>query len=367
LQSRKNILICPLEWGLGHAGRMVPLAKKLIDLGHNVIIGSGPEHIEFFRKEIPGVNCISFPGFSIRYSSWLPQYLVILLNSPVFIYSILREHRQLKKIIPAQNIDIVISDSRPGLWNRSVKTVFVTHMLRVPLPRWAFFVERTGIISTKRIIRKFNFCFIPDLESGSGKDLSGKLSHGLKLPRNARYIGILSRFRQPYSADAAISQSCFCTVILSGPEPQRSIMKQKLIGLLKLKGEQSVILEGKPGTYPEKRTEANITYLSHLSAAEMSELIIGSKYIISRSGYTTLMELASLGKRALIIPTPGQTEQEYLAAYLSEKGWFDTLTQNELEGDIFRNETGTVIPEDIGEKSEKLLENALHELLEEHH
>ena len=365
MQSSKNILICPLEWGLGHAGRMVPLAKKLIDLGHNVIIGSGSEHIEFFRKELPGVNCISFPGFSIRYSSWLPQYLIILLNTPVFIFSVIKEHRQLKKIITALSIDIVISDSRPGLWNRSVKTVFVTHMLRVPLPQWASFLERTGVFSTKRIIRKFTFCYIPDLDGGN--DLSGKLSHGFKLPENARYIGILSRFRQASANTAASGQRCFCTVILSGPEPQRSIMKQKLIGLLRLKGEQSVILEGKPGTYPEKRTEANITYLSHLSAVEMRELIMGSRYIISRSGYTTLMELASLGKRALIIPTPGQTEQEYLAAYLSEKGWFDTLTQNELEGDIFRNETGTEIPEDIGEKSEKLLENALHELLEEHH
>jgi UDP-N-acetylglucosamine transferase subunit ALG13 len=365
LQSTKNILICPLEWGLGHAGRMIPLAKKLIDLGHNVIIGTGSAHTEFFRKELPGVNCTCFPGFSIRYSSWLPQYLIILLNAPAFFFSIIKEHRQLKKIISSLAIDIVISDSRPGLWNNSVKTVFVTHMIKVPLPDWASFAERTGIFSTKRVIRKFNFCFIPDLESGN--NLSGKLSHDLQLPGNARFIGILSRFRQPGSGDDSGDHSCFCTVILSGPEPQRSILKDKLTVLLKLKGEQSVILEGKPGTIPEKLTEGNITYISHLPATEMRELILGSRFIVSRSGYTTLMELASLGKRALIIPTPGQTEQEYLARYLSEKGWFDTLSQSELEGDIFNNESRSVIPDDLGHRSERLLESALRELLEEHH
>jgi UDP-N-acetylglucosamine transferase subunit ALG13 len=344
---------------------MVPLAKKLIDLGHNVIIGTGSEHLEFFRKELPGVNCISFPGFSIRYSSWLPQYLIILLNSPVFIFSMIKEHWQLKKVISTHSIDVVISDSRPGLWNRSVKTVFVTHMLRVPLPQWASLGDRAGILLTKRMIRKFTFCFIPDLESGN--DLSGKLSHDLELPGNVRFIGILSRFRQTLSAADVNYHSCFCTVILSGPEPQRSIMKQKLTSILKLKGEQSVILEGKPGALPEKQTEGNITYLSHLPATEMRELIMSSRYIVSRSGYTTLMELACLGKRALIIPTPGQTEQEYLAKYLSEKGWFDTLSQNELEGDIFPDRKGSVIPEDLGKKSEKLLEAALYELLEEYH
>jgi UDP-N-acetylglucosamine transferase subunit ALG13 len=363
LQKRKNILICPLEWGLGHAGRMVPLARKLTDMGHNVIIGSGSEHLEFFRKELPGINCVCFPGFSIRYSSWLPQYLIILLNSPVFILSTIKEHRQLKKIISDLSVDIVISDSRPGLWNNSVKTVFVTHMLRIPLPRWASFAEKSGIFSTKRMIRKFTFCFIPDLEKGN--DLSGKLSHDIELPGNSRYIGILSRFRRQNPSGAQSLYSYFCTVILSGPEPQRSIMKQKMTELLRLKGEQSVILEGKPGAVPEKRTDGNITYLSHLPASEMRELIIASRYIVSRSGYTTLMELASLGKKAVIIPTPGQTEQEYLAGYLSEKGWFDSLSQSRLEGDIFTEHNCSVIPEDIGEKSEKLLEIALRELLEE--
>jgi uncharacterized protein (TIGR00661 family) len=144
-------------------------------------------------------------------------------------------------------------------------------------------------------------------------------------------------------------------------------MRQKLIELLRVKEEHSFILEGKPGALPEKHTEGNLTFLTHLPSGEMAELIMQSRYIITRSGYSTIMELVSLGKPALLVPTPGQTEQEYLARYLSEKKWFDTLAQKELEGDIFRNEPSPAIPDDIVEISEKLLESALRELLEEQH
>jgi len=361
LQTGKNILICPLEWGLGHAGRMVPLAAKLIELGHNVIVGSGSAHLEFFRKEIPGIKCISFPGYSIRYSSWLPQYLVILLNSPSFLFSIIKEHRQLKGIIAGSKIDIVISDSRPGLWNKSVKTVFVTHMIRIPLPRWASFIEKYDLFTTKRIIRKFTFCFIPDLEGEN--NLSGKLSHGIILPDNARFVGILSRFSAHKEATES-DQSFFCTVMLSGPEPQRSIMKKKLERVLGLYDEKSVMLEGKPEREAESYTVGNITYISHLSTPEMSDLILSSKFIVSRSGYTTLMELASLGKTAIIIPTPGQTEQEYLAEYLSQKGWFSATSQKEADCEIFHTKKRLLRPAFIKDQSDKLLMSALRELLE---
>jgi hypothetical protein len=362
LQTKKTILICPLEWGLGHAGRMVPLAKNLIDLGHNVIIGSGPGHLEFFRKELPEIKCIDFPGYSIRYSSWLPQYLVILLNVPVFLISILKEHRQLKRIIAGSGIDIVISDSRPGLWNTSIKTVFVTHMIRVPLPGWASLIKMTGLITTKRIIKRFNFCFIPDVDSGN--DLSGKLSHGIKLPGNARYIGILSRFPVMEKAAGEGDYDFFCTVLLSGPEPQRSLLKKKLERILRLKNEKSVILEGRPESKPEKRSEGNLTYISHLSPREMTDLIYRSRHIISRSGYTTLMELTALGKSAIIIPTPGQTEQEYLAGYLSQKGWFRSISQKEINCEMFHTGKEYAIPVNLNKISEKLLKSALGELLE---
>jgi UDP:flavonoid glycosyltransferase YjiC (YdhE family) len=364
LQKGKNILICPLEWGLGHAGRMIPLAKKLIDLGQNVIIGSGPGQLEFFRQEIPGITCISFPGFTIRYSSWIPQYLVILLHAPAFIYHSIREHRQLKRIIAYHSIDIVISDSRPGLWNRKIKTVFVTHMIRIPLPGWAAFIEKRDLFTTRRIIRKFTYCYIPDTEGEV--NLSGKLSHKISLPSNARYIGILSRFSDSPSLKED-DHRYYCTAVMSGPEPQKGIMKKKISEILSLEKEDSVILEGKPGVVTRQLKEGNILFISHLPADEMKKLILSSRFIVSRSGYTTLMELASLGRPALIIPTPGQTEQEYLAEYLHEKGWFTTVKQNEMAPGCLQRNPDCSIPGTLARESEKLLEAALSELLEQDH
>jgi UDP:flavonoid glycosyltransferase YjiC (YdhE family) len=155
LNDKKNILLCPLEWGLGHAGRMVPLAKRLQELNHNIFFGSGEEHLNFFKSEVPGANYIHFPGFRISYSRYLPQYIIILFKSPVLFYHIILEHKRLKRIISDYSIDIVISDNRIGLWNSEIKTVFITHQLRIPFPEPFRFLEFIGIRINRVIIKKY--------------------------------------------------------------------------------------------------------------------------------------------------------------------------------------------------------------------
>jgi UDP:flavonoid glycosyltransferase YjiC (YdhE family) len=359
LNDRKNILICPLEWGLGHAGRMVPLAKRLTELNHNIFFGSGKQHLDFFRCEVPEATYINFPGFTIRYSRYLPQYLVILLKSPVFLYHSILEHYRLKKIIRDYSIDIVISDNRIGLWNRKIKTVFITHQIRIAFPEPFRFLEFIGLYLNRSIIKKYSYCFIPDLRGDL--NVSGRLSHGMRLPLNIRYIGILSRFSGFRGSD--ISPSEKCTVILSGPEPQRSILRQKLIEILLSTGRQTIILEGRPGVPENPAPNNNIVFKNHLSASETAGLLSESNIIISRSGYTTIMELLSIGKSALLIPTPGQTEQEYLAQILSEKGWFRTISQKNLDEKSISGFSPASVTEGILEESAKLLENALAELL----
>lgn len=360
MNDKKNILISPLEWGLGHAGRMVPLAKRLQKLNHNIFFGSGEEHLSFFRSEVPGANYIHFPGFRIGYSRYLPQYIIILFKSPVFLYHIILEHNRLKKIIRDYSIDIVISDNRIGLWNSGIKTVFITHQLRIVFPEPFRFLEFIGIQINRLIIKKYSICFIPDL---CGElNVSGRLSHGFRLPGNVRYIGILSRLGGHFND--VNSRSDKCTVILSGPEPQRSILKQKVTKILLSQGRPAVMLEGKPGKTYESYTLNNIVYYNHLSAIETIKLLKESETIISRSGYSTIMELISLGCSALLIPTPGQTEQEYLAEYLSEKGWFRSLVQRDINEHTSIPSTSAIIPAAIMEESGKLLEIALAELLE---
>lgn len=363
MQKGKNILICPLEWGLGHAGRMIPVASELLAAGNNVFIGSGDEHLSFFRNEIEGLKYIRFPGFLIRYSRWLPQYLVIFLKTPSFIFHTIKEHRQLKQIIRDYSIDIVISDSRLGLWNRNVKTVIVTHMMRLPHPKWFRFLENTGHSLTRRLLSKFSFCYIPDLPGEY--NLSGKLSHNIDIPSNVRFIGILSRFAKEYLLTETYFKRYFCTVILSGPEPQRTILKQKMTDILSLSEKQSIMLEGKPGEKKSIVGKGTIIFINHAPAKEMGRIILESEHIVTRSGYTTLMELVSLGKSALIIPTPGQSEQEYLAEYLGEKGWFSTLSQHNLKAGIKLPSSDSKWPDGLIQESSRLMAEALRELLED--
>jgi spore coat polysaccharide biosynthesis predicted glycosyltransferase SpsG len=328
-----NILICPLEWGLGHATRMIPVARKLREMNNNIFIASGKEHLSLFNNELPGLTLIDFPGFKPGYSRYLPQYIALLLRIPNLLYHIIREHFILKSIIREHSIDIVISDNRFGLWNRKITTVYVTHMPLIPLPKPLRYLEYFGVLLHRTVIKKYTFCFIPDLPGEL--NVSGRLSHGLKLTENTRYIGILSRFEtSEFSHKEKPVKFEHNTVILSGPEPQREILKQKLVDLLKEKEPVTIILSGNIGKSDDVARSGNIAFFNHLPSSEMKELITTSNSIISRSGYTTIMELISLNCSALLIPTPGQTEQEYLAEYLSEKGWFSTISQSKLKRGI---------------------------------
>lgn len=342
---------------------MIPLAQKLKAMNNNVFIASGEEHLSFFRKELPGFPFIHFPGFRMKYSRRIPQYIIILLRLPLLAFHIVREHFMVRRIIKEYSIDIIISDSRPGLWNSSVKSVLVFHFPRVPLPRKLRFLESTGIALTRFFINKYTLCFIPDMEGEP--NLSGRLSHEFNLPENARYIGILSRFRPGEKERIPSSGNPYCTVILSGPEPQKELLKNKLTEILITKGKPCVILEGKPGVAFFRHQAGNITFISHLPSDEMKELIQKSEIIITRSGYTTIMELISLRKSALLIPTPGQTEQEYLARYLSETGWFKTCLQKNLGLTLDLNIPEAKWTSEIIDESGMLLEKALSELLEQ--
>jgi hypothetical protein len=341
---------------------MIPLALRLKSLNHNVIIASGDELLSFFTKEIPGINCIDFPGFRMKYSENLPQYFVILFRIPFLFYHIIREHFRVKKILREYSIDIIISDSRPGLWNKSIKSVFVFHFPRPPVPKQLRFLEKPGIALARFFITKYSLCFIPDLPGNV--NISGRLSHELSLPSNVRYIGILSRFSAFNNLRISPEEKPYFTVILSGPEPQRGILKNRLSDILRATGKPTVILEGNPGKELQKRKQDNIIFISHPSSEEMGNLIQNSEVIVARSGYTTIMELISLNKSAMIIPTPGQTEQEYLAGYMAQTGWFSSCSQDKLKTGFEICAPQPKWPAGITAESEKLLNTALSELLE---
>lgn len=360
MNGKKNILICPLEWGLGHAARMIPVASMLRDMNNNVFIGAGEEHLALFRAELKGLNLINFPGFKPGYSRYFPQYLIMLLKSPFLLYHIISEHYKLKKIIAEYNIDIIVSDNRFGLWNKKIISVYVTHILCIPLPRLFRVLEIIGILLHRAIIKKYSLCFIPDLPGEL--NVSGRLSHGVKLPDNVRFIGILSRFTSQNAGTGGFNFP-HNTVILSGPEPQRGILKKMLADLLSEKEPPTVMLEGKPDKEEITQRGSIISY-SHLTSSHMSDMIKTSAAVISRSGYTTIMDLISLNCSALLVPTPGQTEQEYLAKLHSEKGWFSMVSQRKIKEGMQLPSTDSKWPREIIEMSRVLLDKEIRELLE---
>lgn len=360
---KNNILISPLEWGLGHATRIIPLARMLADMGQKVFIAAGDKLLPLLKNELPGIAIIRLSGFSPGYSAYLPQYIPLLLKTPSLIYHTIREHFILKKIIRDYKISIVISDNRFGLWNKNIKSVYITHMPRIPFPGPFRFLEFIGIMLHRHIIKKYSLCFIPDLPGEL--NLSGRLTHDLKLPDNVRYIGILSRFLyEKDTTNIAGADIPFNILILSGPEPQRGILKEKYIKLLDVNSIHNVILEGNPvlGIMPHKT--GNITFYPHMPSEMIADYLRKSKMVVTRSGYTTIMELISLNCSALLIPTPGQTEQEYLADYLSEKGWFSSIKQKELSSIPKPGDKYIMSADEINRQSKILLKDALSELLE---
>ena len=341
---------------------MIPLAAKLRDMNNNIFIGAGEKHLSFFRKELPGISYIDFPGYSPSYSRILPQYLKLLLDTPILLFHIIREHIRLKGIISSHDIDIVISDNRFGLWNKKITTVYFTHMPRIQFPSALSFLEFIGVWLHRIIIKKYSFCFIPDLPGEI--NLSGRLSHGVKLPANVRFTGILSRFTDIETKENKDPlDDKHNTVILSGPEPQKSIIKGKLIDYFQEKKLPTLFLCGNPDGSNLPHRSGNLVFIDHLPSSAMRDVIKRSDLIIARPGYTLIMELISLNRSALLVPTPGQTEQEYLAQRLSGMGWFTAISQKNIgdgiPGDIINHQW----PEDIITDSSLLLEKALDEML----
>lgn len=346
----KKILISPLNWGFGHAGRMLALALALRRKGHKVIFGVDKSLIPLIENEMPGTEFISIPGMRIRYSRFLPQYLCVILQLPGIIASSIREHYTLRRVAASLGPDIIISDSRFGLFHKEIVSVYITHQLRIAFPRSLRFLEPLGVWLHRKIIRNYDLCLIPDYPGP--ENLSGRLSHQLPLPSNAHYMGPLSRFlrtareaddtfytgsiskfpvKEPADSNEFIPDRPYCCLVLSGPEPQRSLLLLKVMAAVK--DLPLVILTVTP-LPPGTDVARDVTVITGPDTPAMLSLVTGSAMVIARAGYSSVMELASLGKGAVLIPTPGQTEQEYLGRHLNGRHGFVTVRQNELEREV---------------------------------
>ena len=311
----KKLLVAPLDWGLGHATRCVPVIRDLLNNDCEVWLAGEKAQEKLLREEFPSLPFLPLKGYRIKYGkSGLTGK--ILLQVPSILRSIKEENKWLKQQVSNHGFDAVISDNRYGLYNEKVFSVLITHQLNIktPLGKWS---EKILQQWNYKLINKFNECWIPDDEGEN--NLAGELSHPVKLPSiPVKYIGPLSRFTSfSPSGDGGIKGHLL--IILSGPEPQRTILENKVIDQIVNYPATATIVRGLPGEKNIIPSTNTIHFYNHLSTDELNTEAVKAEFIISRSGYSTIMDIACVQKKSILIPTPGQTEQEYLADHLRKK------------------------------------------------
>ncbi len=317
------MLVAPLDWGLGHATRCIPVVNALINLGCTVVIACDGAQKVLLEQEFPGLQFLQLKGYDVRYSSKSSLLaLKILQQVPKILSAIKYEHAWLDKVIDEHKIDMVISENRYGLHSKKIPCIFITHQLTIKASvKW---IEDLMRKKNYKYIERFTECWVPDI--AGERNIAGELSHPKTLPRvPVKYIGPLSTFGKSISPGTRYKY----VILLSGPEPQRTLLEEIVLRDLNGIKETCLVVRGKPadGEYPMSIAVSNVTIKNHLSRRELNAVINTAEYVICRSGYTSVMEILLLQKKAILIPTPGQTEQEYLAEHLMQQQWCLSVDQ----------------------------------------
>lgn len=298
MNKKKRILLAPLDWGLGHATRCIPIAHALESKGYEVVFAADGRPLQLLMEAFPKHDFIKIPGYNIRYPKNGNMAASMLWQSRKIWKGIRAERQALDSIIRDFNIDGVVSDNRFGLYSKEVPCVFITHQLRIQAPYFQKWIQKINY----KHIQKFDQCWVPDTNHST---LSGQLTAGLNPPFDCQFIGPLSRF-----APLDKTEDLEILAIVSGPEPQRSLFEQLL--RKQLKGKNALLVLGKPEAQIDEK-EGDLRIVSHLNSQALNQAMANANIVVSRSGYSTLMDLAAVGKKAVFIPTAGQTEQLYLA------------------------------------------------------
>ena len=327
-----KILVAPLNWGLGHASRCVPLIHRLLDEGHEVVIGGDGMSFTLLRKHFPKLRYVYLAPLDLHYSRSGNQTWAMLKAIPQLLLWRNKDRLMLKAILQEEHFGQVISDNRPGLYNKQVECIYITHQLQIRLTKTWQWAEAMASRIHARMYTRFNKVWIPDYED-INHSLAGELSHpsNLRLSRKMtafQYIGPLSRFHSPIThKPSPINYEV--VAVLSGLEPQRTLLEQELIERYSGKEERVLIVQGLVNHPNTRIKRGNLTIVPSMADAELVPALLNARHIIARSGYSTIMDLGALGLLSVgnnkplpvhieLIPTPGQPEQEYLAVWLKD-------------------------------------------------
>lgn len=347
----KRILVAPLNWGLGHVARCIPLIQALQRMGAEVLLASDGGALRLLKAEFPRLPAFELPSYRIRYES--PNMVRnIAWQLPRIFYAVRAEQWATEKLVYEQGIQGIISDNRYGCFSPRVNSVLLSHQLHLRVPNR--FLEWTANRALQLALGKFNAIWVPDVTEEP--NLSGELSHGeQQVHPHIRFIGPLSRlqpvpFTPPVAKDS-VHEHSFATdrpspetgdanqrtseydvaVVLSGPEPQRTYLEQRLLEQAMSLPQKFIFIQGITKAKEHHYVAENVEMVSYLTSRELNEILLASEIIVCRSGYSSIMDLAALGKKALLIPTPGQTEQEYLADYFARQNTLLVQKQEEID------------------------------------
>ncbi|MFM2339126.1 MAG: hypothetical protein RL115_2319 [Bacteroidota bacterium] len=319
-----RILVAPLDWGLGHATRCIPIINALLHLQCQVLLAAEGKQAALLKKEFPQLTILPLTGYNVKYAKSKRGFLVkILWQIPRLLYAILKEQRWLKQVVKEHQIDAVISDNRYGLYHAHIPTVFITHQLHIKtgLGSWA---DKMVQKINYKFIQQFKQCWVPDSETTG---LAGELSHPSKLPTTRLlFLNPISRFQ----SNTLSVQAGHLLILLSGPEPQRTLLEEKILQEIVHYNGTATVVRGLPGVETMLPSTNMIKFYNHLPSIDINNEMQKAEYVIARSGYTTIMDVAALQKKSILIPTPGQAEQEYLGHYLCTKKWALTVLQQKF-------------------------------------
>lgn len=313
-----RILVSPLDWGLGHATRVIPLVLTLKAEGCAVTLAASDASITLLKAEFPDLPVLEIPGYRVRYPQKGSQFFrKMLVQLPRILRTIIREHLWLRAAMRAHRWDVVVSDNRYGLFHARAYCVILTHQVRIRTGRRRMDAFLRPLLW--RMLRRFDAVWVPDMPGEP--NLAGELCHG-PMPAHVSHIGPLSRFESVGDPAAAM-----LLVLLSGPEPQRSIFESILRRELAHHIGSAVVVRGLPGLAQRHMDSNGVEWIDHLPARDLQQLVSGAGLVIARSGYSTVMDLVRMRRPAVLVPTPGQGEQEYLARHLCAAGLFPSLSQ----------------------------------------
>jgi UDP:flavonoid glycosyltransferase YjiC (YdhE family) len=312
-----KILIAPLNWGLGHASRCIPLIQQYIQQGHQVILAGDGDSLLLLRQHFPSLRVIPLPSLELQYTQNSQQRGFYLRALWPLMRFTLADHYYLRQALAIEHFDLIISDNRFGFFSRQAHCVYITHQLYPILPKRLHLLQPLARALHACIYKRYHEVWVPDY-ADSEQNLSGALSHGGRFDKKAKYIGPLSRLEGSKGSMGSMgSKGSKVLAILSGLEPQRTIFEKEILQRYEHSSESLLLVRGKVSEPKTTIHKGNITIIPSISDAELVSAVAEAQKIIARSGYSTIMDLEAMGvlHKAEFHPTPGQSEQEYLAEY----------------------------------------------------